>query len=224
MTDRLDRVMAYLDGELDPAARQAFEAEISADRALAAEVEAHRTLATALSAAYDPVLHEPVPPRLELAAWAANDAPRRIGGLIWGALAASLVVGLLVGRLVLTPPPPRLSVGATVPARHLLAAALDRQLAAEPGAIRIGLTYRDLGGRYCRTFQSSRDRLAGLACRDGSAWRLKTATAWSPTPGPAYRTAASAMPPEVVAAVDRTLGGDTFDAAQEKAARDRGWR
>ena len=223
MSERLDQVMAYLDGELDAAARRAFENEMAADPALAAEVAAHRGLAAQLAEAYAPVLHEPMPLRLELAAQAANDreTPRRV--ITWAAMAASLVVGVLAGRFALTPEPP-VAVGADVPAKAELARALDHQLASEPGVVRIGVTFRATDGRYCRTFQSAPDRLAGLACRQGKDWRIETATRWSPSSEPQYRTAASATPPEVLAAVDRALAGETFDAAHERAARDAGWR
>lgn len=223
MTEPLERIMAYLDGELDAAQRQAFEAEIAADPALDAEVQAHHALAARLSAAYGSVLDEPVPPGLALSAVAANDAaPRRPWALAWGGMAAALVVGVVAGRLVLTPQ--ALTPGHAVPARTKLAQALEHGLAASPGVVRIGLSFRDATGRYCRTFQSAPDRLAGLACRDDGGWRMETATAWKPAPGPEYRTAASDTPPAVLAAVDEALAGEVFDAAQERAARDRGWR
>jgi len=223
MTDRLNRVMAYVDDELDDGARRAFEAEMAADPALAAEVAAHRELAGRLSAAYGPLLDEAVPLRLDLAARTANDQARsqRIG--TWAAVAASLVVGVVAGRFALAPEP-AVAVGTDLPARTELAMALDRQLATEPGVVRIGLTFRDTQGRYCRTFQSATDRLAGLACRGPAHWRVMTATAWSPAAAPEYRMAASATPPEVLAAVDRTLAGEALDSQQEKAARDAGWR
>jgi hypothetical protein len=223
MSDRLERMMAYIDGELAPSARRAFEAEMAADPALAADVAAHRDLAARLSDAYAPVLDEPVPLRLELAAQTANDRAPRRRVVTWTAVAASLVVGVLAGRFALAPQP-TVSVGVDIPAKMELARALDDQLSSQPGVVRIGLTFRDAAGRYCRTFQSPPDRLAGLACRDGRDWRVETATAWSPGSDPQYRTAASATPPEVLAAVDRTLAGEAFDAAQEKAARDAGWR
>jgi anti-sigma-K factor RskA len=223
MTERLDQVMAYLDGELDADARAAFEADMAADPELAAEVAAHRGLAASLKAAYDPVLDEPVPLRFTLAAQAANDAPRPRRAMTWAAVAASLVVGVFVGRMALAPQAP-VAVGAEVPARTELAQALDHRLAAEPGVVRIGLTFRDAGGRYCRTFQSGSDKLAGLACRSAKAWRVETATAWAPAATPTYRTAGSDTPAAVLAAVDGALSGQVFDAAQEKAARDGGWK
>lgn len=223
MTERLSRIMAWLDGEMRPAARKAFEADMAADPALAAEVAAHRDLGEKLSDAYDPVADEPVPLRLTLAAQAANDAPRRPLRLAWAGMAACLVVGLLAGRFVLAPEP-KVGVGTELAARTGLARALEDQLAPQPGAVRIGLTFKDGAGRYCRTFQSRRNSVAGLACREDGAWRVRTATHWMPADAPAYRTAASELPPEVLAAVDRELAGEVLDAAQERAARDRGWR
>lgn len=224
MTERLDRIMAYVDGELSAAARAAFEAEMAADPTLAAEVAAHRGLANDLARAYAPVLDEPVPLRLTLAAQTANDPPvLRRPWLPWAAIAASLAVGVIGGRMTLGPPQ-GLAVGSALSGRTELARALDRQLAAEPGEIRIGLTFRDAGGRYCRTFQSGPDRLAGLACHGDAGWRLQTATAWSPTPSPAYRTAGSDTPPAVLAAVDQAIHGDALDASQERTARDAHWR
>jgi len=223
MNARLERIMAYLDRELDAEGRKAFEAEMAADPALAAEVDAHRDLARRLTDAYRPVADEPVPLHLTLAAQAANDAPPRRLNLAWAGMAACLVVGVLAGRFVLAPEP-GVGVGTELAARSGLARALEGQLAQQPGPVRIGLTFRGRDGRYCRTFQSRPDRLAGLACRGDERWQVRTATRWTPGGAPDYRTAASDMPTEVLAAVDQALSGDVLDAAQERAARDRDWR
>jgi hypothetical protein len=223
MTERLGRIMAFLDGEMSRAQRKAFEAEMAADHALAAEVAAHRELGEKLRDAYDPVADEAVPLALTLAAEAANDLPLRRLRLAWVGMAACLVVGVLAGRFVL-PPDPKIGIGTELAPRSGLARALEGQLAPQPGPVRIGLTFKDGAGRYCRTFQSRRNSVAGLACREDGAWRVRTATRWMPADAPAYRTAASELPPEVLAAVDRELVGEVLDAAQERAARDRGWR
>lgn len=223
MTGRLDRIMAYVDGEMAPPARKAFEAEMAADPALADEVASHRALGLRLAEAYAPVLDEKPPERLRLAASVANDPQPRRHGLTWAAMAACLVAGVVAGRAT-DPPATRIGVGAEVPARTDLARALEGQLAAEPGVVRIGLSFRDHEGRYCRTFQSRSEGAAGLACRSGGRWRLETATRWKSPTDPDYRTAASGTPPEVLAAVDRSLAGETLDATQERAARDAGWR
>ncbi|MBW8815993.1 MAG: hypothetical protein JF588_21460 [Caulobacterales bacterium] len=217
----LEQLMAYVDGELDAADRAAFEARMAAEPELAAQVAAHSALADQIGRTYAPALQEEVPLRLRLAAQAANDGgTRRLAP--WIAAAASLVIGVLAGQAIQPPP---LAVGGAVPARLALAKALDRDLAADPGPVRIGLTFRDARGRYCRTFESAQDRLAGLACRDGARWRLETATAWAAAASqPDYRTAASETPPAVLAAVDAAMAGQALDAAQERAARDQGWR
>lgn len=223
MSKHLDRIMGYVDGELAADARKAFEAEMAANPALASEVEAHRDLARRLTDAYGPIVKEPVPLHLTLAARAANDAPPRRLNLAWAGMAACLVVGVLAGRYFLAPEP-GIGVGTELAARTQLARALEGQLAQQPGTVRVSLTFRDRDGRYCRTFLSRPDRLAGLACRGGDGWQVRTATGWAPGGSPDYRTAASDVPPEVLAAVDQALAGEVLDAAQERAARDSGWR
>lgn len=217
---RLEQVIAFVDGELAPAERAAFAAEMAADPTLAAEVAAHRALAAKVGRAYAPVLEAEVPLRLRLAAAAANTGGRAPRLAPWAAAAASLVAGVLAGWLLQAPP---LAVGREVPARLAVGKALEHGLAAEPTAVRIGVTFRDPTGRYCRTFESVPDRLAGLACRRDRRWRLETAAAWSPAGGPAYRTAASETPPAVLAATDALMAGEALDAAQERTARDSGW-
>lgn len=225
MTDQTERLIAYLDGELDPQARAAFEAAMAADPDLAARVEAHRGLGGSLSATYDPVLAEPVPLRLTLAAQAANDpAPPRFRATQWAAVAASLVVGALVGRVALPDRGPLTQTPGGLAARGQLAQALSTGLAADAGPIRVGLTFRDRQGRYCRTFQSHPDALAGLACREDGRWAMRATAAWSPAQAPDYRTAGSETPPAILAAVDQLRAGDALDAAAERAARDGRWR
>jgi hypothetical protein len=212
--DRLARILAYVDGELPAAERMAFEAEMAADPALAEEVSDHRALSVRVAGAYAPVLDEPVPVGLTMAASAANDRGRsRLP--MWAAVAASLVLGVFAGRLAMPDRDP-------MTPRGQLSATLDKGLAADAGAIRVGLTFQDKAGRWCRTFESTPDKLAGLACREGDAWRLEVAAGWDPS-SPDYRQAASATPPAVLAAVDDLRAGDTLDGAAEKAARDAGW-
>jgi hypothetical protein len=87
----------------------------------------------------------------------------------------------------------------------------------------VGLTFRAADGRYCRTFQSEMDQLAGLACHEDGRWAAITTTAFHPAADPAYRTAGSETPPAVLAAVDDLIDGAPLDAAAERAARDKGW-
>jgi len=222
--DRDLRIAAYVDGELSGADRAAFEAELAADAALAAEVQLQTRLRARLSAAYDPILDEPVPPRLmATTAAAANDAgPRRFGLGQWAAMAACLAIGVLAGRIAL-PQGSGSQQGLPEP-RAGLARALDRGLAADAGPIRISLTFRDQAGDYCRTFTDASERVAGLACRRQDRWETRTLTAWAPAAGSEYRTAGAETPPEVLAAVQAMIAGEPLDAAGEAKARDGRWR
>jgi hypothetical protein len=178
-----------------------------------------------VNGAYAPVLDEAVPPRLLAVAAAANDRGRPAAGRLipWAAVAASLLVGVVAGRMALPETGPLTARDGALVAHGQLASALSTGLASQPGVVKVGLTLRTADGRYCRTFESAPDKLAGLACRQDGNWRLRTVTAWTPSAQPAYRTAGSDTPPEVLAAVD-SLGGRPLDAAAERAARDKGWR
>jgi hypothetical protein len=224
--DRLAMLIAYVDGELPAAEAARFEAEVATDPALAAEVARHKALAAKVGGAYAPVLEEAIPAQLLAVAAAANDrGGRPRGGLMpWSGMAAALVIGVLTGRAVWPSEAPLVARHGLLVAQNGLDKALTGQLAAEPGAVKVGVSFKTADGRYCRTFQSGADKLAGLACRDDGHWVARTVTAWSPPPATAYRAAASDTPPEVLASVDNLIAGAPLDAAAERAARDKGWR
>jgi len=109
--------------------------------------------------------------------------------------------------------------------RLWFARALTTQLASEPqaqAAVAVQLTFADKTGRVCRTF--STDATAGLACREADRWAVQQIVALKQTPQGAMRQAASALPRELLEAVDRRIDGAAFDAAREQQARDRAWQ
>lgn len=223
--ERSEMIIAYVDGELADEARARFETEMAANPVLAAEVARHRELAQRINLTYAEVLQEPIPPQLLTVASAANDdggRPRR-ALLPWAAAAASLAVGVLAGRAVLPEAGPFAVRDGALVAQGGLAKALSTQLSAQPGVVKVGFSLKAPDGRYCRTFESRADRLAGLACRQDGRWVARTVTAWTPAPQTAYRQAASDTPAEVLASVD-ALGAQPLDAAAERAARDHGWK
>src|SRR5262245_4901939 len=63
-----ERLVAYLDGELDESARAEVDAWLDHDPAAREELNALAVSAQTLRAAFDEVLHEPVPERLLAAA------------------------------------------------------------------------------------------------------------------------------------------------------------
>lgn len=235
-------IQAYVDGELAPDAAARIEAAVLADVLVAARVERERRLRSMLRGAYQPVLDEPVPQRLralldEGAAAADGTAgnvvamhPRRAAPAArWRvpamALAAS-VAALAVSMWMRPGAPVQMEDGALL-ARGTFARELDMALASAPArdvATTVGLTFRDADGRICRSFANADIALAGLACREGDRWVLPVVSRLATREAGEIRQASSAMPDDVQAAVDARLRGDVFDAEQERAARDAGWR
>lgn len=219
-----ERLVAYVDGELGPGEAARFEVEIADNPALAKAVAAHRGMAARLSQTYDPVLDEPVPAHMKALAAASDRSPPVNRLSAWAAIAASLLIGVALGRLAPPDPGPLVSKDGALVARGDLRQALDQGLASEPGPIRIGLTFRAADGGYCRTFESPTDQLAGLACRREDRWIATVTTVATPAATPEYHTAASAMSPAVLAAVDASIVGAPLGAAAERQARDSGWK
>ena len=164
-------------------------------------------------------------PREPKVAKTAN-APRR-GLSPWIAMAACLVAGLFIGRVAI-PALPVLNGAEDAPpiATGPLAQALNKQGSGQgAGPIRIGLSFKDQAGLYCRTFQASgQTPVAGVACREPSAWRLRVVSSAAPTTKTAYRTAGAETPAAVLAAVDTMIVGQPLDAAGEAQARAKGWK
>ena len=229
---------AWLDGELDAAEAARVEAQVAADPRLSAMAAQHRAMHANLKGAFDPVADAPVPepllaalrepPRAEVVDFAEAKRvrdTRRWGSVPqWGAMAATLAVGILVGTMV---PNQRETTPVAVEGGHMYAAAslnraLDTQLASVPqGDTRIGMTFRDSVGTICRSFTTAAS--SGLACRDPSGWRVRGLFGAPEGQANDYRMAAG-MDPNLAALVDSTIAGVPFDAAQEKAAKDRHWR
>lgn len=244
-------LMAYVDGELDAAARGEVQRALAVDAALAERVRVQSALRERLRAAWQPVVDEPVPERLlrvlqppaavpsrpvvDLgSAREARDARRARGvrpwmqdWTAWGGIAASLLAGILIGGLAP-------SGGDTVAfetqagrlvVRGAVERALSTQLASAPAAgapVAVQLSFVDKAGHYCRTFSTA--GTAGLACRDGAQWLLQQATAAAATPDGAMRQAASTLPAPILGAVDQRIDGTPLDAVAERAALRNGWQ
>ena len=219
-------LIAYVDGELSAEERREVDRAAELDAAVATRLAAHKRLRAGMADAYAPVLDEAIPAALLVAVKGASDAkvvaftPRRAlpAWPAFAAMAACLVLGLAIGFGA----PDASLVASDMTAKGKLASALDRQLAADQGgaAIRIGVTFTDTAGAYCRTFQAN--GVAGLACRDGEGWRVPVLSAIAPQASDGFRTASS-LPAAVAAAVDERIAGEALDAAGEAKARANGW-
>ena len=253
MTISDETIMAYADGELDSAARAAVEAAMSEDPRIEERVAAHRSLRQRVQAAYSSELLEDIPEGL-LAALrtdtdtshgtvvdlqaaraaierdAARAQPRR---RMWGtgvAMAASIVVGVGLGFFMWgqSESPLVRSSGGELIAHGQLAAALSSQLAARQSRgspVQIGISFLAKSGDYCRTFTlSGAAAPAGLACRRGEEWQIRTLEGGGGTPEPEYRTAGSGLSGALLKAVEESIAGEPLDQAGEKAAIDRDWK
>jgi len=237
-----EQLTAWLDGEAPPEESARIAAALAADPGLEARLAAQRRLKQRLDAHFGPVAQEPVPERfrallesgnedadvVDLAA--ARSARSQRAARNWGlpqlsAIAASLAIGLLAGQAFLAAPagPAQDSGGALMLAADgPIAGALDTQLAsaqATDAPVRIGLSFRDSSGAYCRTFDAA--EIAGLACKRGGAWRMAIAVAAEGAATP-YRQAGAASP-LVLEHAEAMMTGDPLDAAAERRASEAGW-
>jgi len=242
MTIDPETLAAYADGELAPADAAKVEEAIAADPDLAKQVAAHRALRAQLSAHFDPILDAPVPgsladllkPResaqvIDLAAvrrareeeQPLEKAPRTRWAM-GGALAASLALGLVFGR-VAVPTEPIASHDGGLVARGELSDALTTQLAsAQDGKqVRILVSFRAKDGRYCRGFEQG--ATAGIACREDGNWQiLRTQSGVHAGTQGAYAQAASQASEIMAVAQDMATSG-AFNSTDERKARDAGW-
>lgn len=243
-----ETLMAYADGELEPAARAEVESAMRGDPEVAARVARHQALRTDVFAAFAPVLDEPVPARLSAAATpakvadldaarAARQAPAAVAPARgwswaqWGGMAASLAIGVLAGSLLLggggsagQPQSAIAAVDGALVARGALADALSSQLAsgAAGGAgVKIGVSFAAKDGTLCRSFTIG--AAAGLACRQGGQWTLPVMAEAPQGAAGEYRQAGSATPAAVLDAIDARISGPALDAEGERAARQGGW-
>jgi hypothetical protein len=229
-----EALMAYADGEGDASARASVESAMREDPEITRRVAHHQAMREAMSGAFSAVIHEPVPQRLIAAARGANRKPTGRTLRRWQplAMAASLLLGIGVGYLTWHRSGTLVEANSGgLVAGASLANALSTQLAEDRGSGLVavtGLSFRDKSGGYCRTF-SLRAAASGLACRDGSLWKIK-ALAQSTGENSAngannsnFRPAGSAMPAAVRAAVEESIDGEPLDRAGEIAARQAGW-
>ena len=230
-----DVFFAWLDGELLGEEAKRIAAEVEANPALSEKAEQHRALQRRLANAFGTVATAPLPESLsqavrpepeviDFAATKRSIQSRGWAGLPqWAAIAATLALGIFVGTMVPHRNDDPVTVeGGKVYATAALDQALTAQLASAPsGSTHIGLTFHDQAGSICRTFTQGPS--SGLACRDGSRWQVRGLFGSPEGQSGSYRMAAG-MDPNLAGLINSTMTGDPFDASQEKAARNKGWR
>lgn len=258
MTFSDEQLMAYADGELDEALRAQITEALAHDTRLAAKVEQYQALRKRLRDELDVSLTEPIPDQLlatlrkpipasfgnnnivELKTQNTVDAARSRRNWSmreWGAMAATLVLGISLGVFTSKTKSPDLFTvrnGALV-AQGKLASALNEQLASAQSVVepvQIGISFNSRSGDYCRTFSlqekslQQKQSLAGFACFRNESWRVQALAQIQSvnTESSGYRQAASAMPPAIAALVDAEIMDEPLDAEGEVAARKGHWR
>jgi hypothetical protein len=233
-----EKFFAWLDGELpaDEAAR--VETEVAADSRLSMRAEEHRKMTAALRGAFSEVEAQPPPERL---AGVLSQEREKVVDLVevrerlsyrkplslWvqmGALAATLAIGIVTGNLLIGGvSSPIGAEGGRLVASAELEEALYARLASMPADAgpRIGLTFRDKSGTICRTFEEK--ATSGLACREGGDWRIRSLYQ-SPIGQTSDYRMASGQDLQLMEAVEASIDGEPFDAEQERAAKEEGWR
>jgi len=225
------RIIAWIDGELSSEEAAEVEAAVAADPGLAALADRHRRIRARFAAAFTPLLDDPVPlpkrkpariislaaVREERAQAAPKPAPRWRSWAWPGAVAASLLVGVLVGH---HNGPVGVSdrVGALALSAPI-AQALDRQASGELGTVNVALSFKDQGGQFCRSFVAQ--TIGGVACKAAGGWQLRYAAPVDAQHGD-YRMAGG--DPASAKVVATMIAGDPLDAAGERKAIAAGWR
>ena len=237
------RIHAYVDGALDSETAARIEADSRSDAALAARIAQQRELSTRLRAEYDPVLEEAVPQRFRDVLAGPNQsaaitpigaarkaAPRPSWSLReWGALAAALVFGALLGPFIFRDSTdlPIANKGGRLLAAGYLDAALSTQVAGattEGTLARIDLSFRATGGEYCRVF-ALRAGMGGVACRRDGRWTVEImdagGTSSSETGG--FRQASSALSPAILSAMTTLGASQALTPDEERQRLGSGW-
>ena len=225
-------IAAYVDGELDLITVNRIEKAMIEDGDLVGEIEQEKALRVQLTGNFAPVLDEGLPDRLtSLLSGSVTNLDERRDLMTtrwyqpsvrqWSAMAASLVVGLMIGGTALNRDAGYVQDNdGQIVASGDLADALDTQLAATQGsnpAVRIGMSFAAKDGGYCRTFESA--ALDGIACTVGSDWKLRQTR--SGNGASEYRQASAGALAEAAVAM---MAGEPLDAAGERAAKEKGWR
>lgn len=234
-------IMAYVDGECDAVTVKRIEKAMAIDAGLAEQVGKARALRDKLAAFYAPVAEEAVPDRLTamLTSAAATNVDssftarktdqehakrqrRGMGVAQWGAMAATLALGVVVGQFGLADgsDSPFAQDGSALVASGPLANALEKQLAsAQPddSDYRIGLTFRAKTGNICRSFTG--EAVSGIGCREGQQWKMV-----STLPGGSesdYRQASSSAVNTIAADL---MADAPVDAETERKLLESGWK
>jgi anti-sigma factor RsiW len=234
-----EEIGAYVDGHFDERSRYTFETKLANDPELSGRVSAQRWLSRQIAAAFDSPPGDEIDPaelvRLGLAdsnVVAMTDELRRknrrsaFAAILTGAIAASLVGGVMIDRAMLRPGNEFLQTDQSgqILAKGKLADSLSHNLSGQTGLVRIGLTFH-AERTVCRTF-STQLGLSGIGCRASGRWIVPIVTTSPPETqqNTEYHLAGGEVAPPVMADVDRRMVGEPLTIEQERSLIAARWK
>jgi predicted outer membrane lipoprotein len=216
MTVPPDILKAFIEGKLPDPEASGVAAQISSDPDLAAYVEDQKAFQAALAS-----------PSL---VWLRRVGERIAGqGISWipaVAMAAGIVLGVFLAAAFGIATDMR-SEGGTLIAQGELAHTLNIALASDSEALNrphVGASFWSKNGVFCRSFttqNNAQSALAGIACRERSAWHI---VAMAATEAAESAGTPSVLPVSVRAVMENLIVGDPLKEEAERQARNQGWR
>jgi predicted outer membrane lipoprotein len=218
MTVPPDVLKAFIEGKLAHQEASGVAAQIASDPDLAAYVEDQKAFQAALA--------------LPSLVWLRRIGDRAVGqGVSWipaMAMAAGIVLGVLLAASFGIATDMR-SEGGTLIAQGELAHTLNTGLASDSEAAplnrpHVGASFWSKNGVFCRSFTTQRNAqsaLAGIACRERSAWHI---VAMNAIEAAESAGTLSALPASVRAVMENLIVGEPLKEEAERQARSQGWR
>lgn len=230
---------AYLDGELDAAARTEIERVVAENGGVALRLKRLQQADSALRQAMatgpslsDAALAQRIleGPTTAISALQVIPPAWKSVARTFAPLAAAAVLGLLVGRLA-APASFDRDGNASMRVEAALARALDQAASGQVvtvmgGEAEMALSLRADDGMLCRQFRltSTHGASDALACREDGEWRLRAQVALDATGATDFRTASVAQPSAIDVVIDAMGAVTVLDEAEEADAIEAGWR
>lgn len=218
MTVPPDVLKAFIEGKLDLQEASGVAAQIASDPDLTAYVEDQKAFQAALA----------LPPLVWLRRLRDRTAGQSASWIPAMAMTAGIVLGVFLAASFGIATDMR-SQGGTLIAQGELAHMLNTALASNSGALpldraRIGASFWSKNGVFCRGFTTQRtaqSALAGIACRERSAWHIVALAAIEAAESAGTP---SALPASVRAVMENLIVGEPLKDEAERQARSQGWR
>jgi surface antigen len=237
-----ETLMAFADGALDDAEMEAVAEAVSNEPLLAQKLERMMQTNQLLHAAYDGPMREAVPkslvdavrPAPDFAALQARAANENSRWPRWAALAATLLVGALLGSQFSGAVKQQAQTDETILASAAMQNALENSASLEKVALGGGesltpqLSFQSGDKRFCRQFllRKNDKNQQGIACRDTKGWSiaaLMPAHAAGQAVG-GYATASGETDSALDDFMTRLGAQDPLDARAEKKLIAKAWR